>query len=638
MKRITFFSTSARRCLAAAVLLFVALLPVVGNTNTYYYRADVSVNSTGGGKVYISRESTNIYDDTADKFVSGYATTINNNSITANMFYLYAVPNTDWEFDYWGQSNRENGTYTKINGAPATGYNPEITFSGSSERNATRFYYRAFFKEQTGVVTVNVAETGRGTATITSGEESNKVGGYATLSASPDASNGIHFLGWNKSQTDTENFISENNPYTINPITDDNKGTYYAHFSPAQESIYCRIQNRATKRFLILCGKKKAGKHEKIISGRTGYDGFVFDKSLHLISEDDAKGNPMTVFLRNGFSGGVGITNRANLVANEIEYHNLVTENATSNEYQLTMVKDGNNGVRIFTSYTYTPSSGDPLTFDTYLTDDEDYDYAVMQSDASMNIYWDVYLLEKGNTEGSFGANTKADFFGNGKYGANGKYYTTMFTYFPYQLTEGVKAYYLPITGNIEDTYNQEKSEVYFTEISGTVPMESAVVLECDDVYSGSNNILIPLMASQNPGKLPGTNLLNGYISLYNQDGSGPNLEPNDKKYMFILSKIGEDLGWFYYTKDNMTPNKAFLDLREYAQTLDEHEHEARSLKFSFGKNDDDNEATGIIAPKYAEKVDGALFDLNGRRVTDGDAYGLKKGIYISNGKKIVVK
>ena len=56
-----------------------------------------------------------------------------------------------------------------------------------------------------------------------------------------------------------------------------------------------------------------------------------------------------------------------------------------------------------------------------------------------------------------------------------------------------------------------------------------------------------------------------------------------------------------------------------------------------FGKGDDD-EATGVIAPKYADQVEGPLFDLNGRRVTDGDAYSLKKGIYITNGKKIVVK
>ena len=310
-----------------------------------------------------------------------------------------------------------------------------------------------------------------------------------------------------------------------------------------------------------------------------------------------------------------------------------------------------NSGVMIYTQYKTTIDDTE-TEFNSYLTDDGG-DFVVMQSDASKNIYWDVYLLEEGTTTGSFGAYAKIDFSGNGEYGEDGKYYTTMYTYFPYQLMDGVKAYFLPLS---EESYNEEKKEVHFTEIKdGIVPRNSAVVLECQEVYdeNGTNNRLLPLttqdfqeLEKQEPSPLtyPNLNLLNGYISLYDKekdanDSNNPNKVTNDKKTMFILSKIGQDLGWFYFTNNYMTPNKAYLDLSPWEEVYHEHQNDVREIKFVFGFDDDNNgEATGVIAPKYAEEVDGPLFDLNGRRVTNGDAYGLKKGVYISNGKKIVVK
>ncbi len=278
------------------------------------------------------------------------------------------------------------------------------------------------------------------------------------------------------------------------------------------------------------------------------------------------------------------------------------------------------------------------MTHDTYLTD-EGGDYAVMQADNTKNtIYWDVFLLEEENTQGSFGANAKAEFSGNGTYGENGKYYTTMFTDFPYRLGDGVKAYYLPLS---PETYDEKNKKVHFTEIADIVPGNSAVVLECPSDYDGTNNRLFPLLPEDLPEDAPAslpypdTNLLNGYISISN-NGADPNKDVNNKSSMFILSKVDGDLGWYYYTNDYMTPNKAYLDLSPWDELYHQNERLARELRFVFGKDDDG--ATGIIAPKYAEKVDGPLFDLNGRRVADGDAYGLKKGIYVTGGKKIVVK
>ena len=598
----TFFSTPARRCLAAILLLFIALLPVTAGQNYYY--AEVSVIS-GSGSVYISKQNTSNPTETS---VNG------NNRSGSTTLFLYANPlDEDWEFQKWEvyKNNEYKSTLTQTNTSI------EIEYDGSEDR-PTSWLFKATFTPQVGAVKINVpsSESTRGTASITSNNDDNKVGGLATLLATPNAANGIHFLGWYKDINGIRTLITKDNPYTIYPITNDNKGTYYAHFSQAPENVYCRIQNTATGRFLTLCGIKAAAKTT---------DGFSFEKSLKLIYENDAKGNPMTVFLRNGFpvDGNDNIINEANLVANNIQYHNLVTENEYSTEYELTM-EETNDGVKIYTSFNGRES---------YLTD-EGGEWATMQSNPAKNIKWHVYKLD-GSDTGSFGANAKSEFSGDNNYGESGKYYTTMYTYFPYQLTEGVKAYYLPLA---EATFDKDKKEVYFTEVSGgVVPMNSAVILECSDIYDGTNNILIPLMTNQNPSEtFQDDNLLTGYISLYDESGEGPNLVENNKSTMYILSKIGQDLGWFHFSAPNMTPNKAFLDLTDHMELLEQNNINVREVKFNFGRDDD--EATGIISKRFADDVDGQLFDLNGRRVNNGNTYDLKKGIYISNGKKIVIK
>lgn len=633
----TFFSTSARRCLAAAVLLFVGMLPTLAS-NPYYYKASVKVSSecTGGGLVYINSQATaqNNREYAETGYVEGGARGDDNAS--ANL-YLYAQPTTTggaiWEFSHWEQS--ENGNdYTKIDDATSESYIPNITFNGS-RNSRTPFYYQAVFKQQTGVVKVAVAETGRGSASITSDPKENVVNGNATLTAYPDASNGIHFLGWNKAKDNTQNLITDN-PYEINPITYDKIGTYYAHFSEAPENIYCRIQNRNTGRFLMLYGNNNPTNHRT----QNRNDGFIFNGSLKLINQSEANGNPMTVFLRTGHpdQDNVSITNNANLVANDIQYTNLINQGQNTMSFIRT-----ENGVQIFTSY----KSGNNEPFNTYLTD-EGGDWAVTQADYTKNIYWDVYLLEEelfeeGNTAGSFGANAKE------QYTQNNMYYTTMYTYFPYKLLDGVKAYYLPLS---EEAYTEETNTAHFIEYDYKgadnaiiVPMKTAVVLECTapyngtDIVLGTNNKLLPLLESQNP-LLPENlstalqnNLLNGYISM-----NGGTVD-NNKSSMFILSTYNGKLGWYYSPNNNMTPNKAYLDLSEFEHLLEEHANKARSIRFTFGLHEEESgEATGIIAHKIADEVDGPLFDLNGRRVTNGDAYGLKKGIYINNGKKIIVK
>ena len=664
MKRITFFSTPARRWLAAAVLLFVALLPAMAkNTPTYYYRAYAYVspeNNPARGKVYIKENdhtepSTNDYKTSTQRNPHYKDGSLQTDAEQGSArLYFWAQAANGWVFDHWSPTNDPSTT------SISNPYIVDIKFNSEDQNRRTPFSYTAYFVRQTGVVKARVAanDEGKGSVRISNANNTSDTE-EVTIKAIPDASNGISFLGWTKDNENSTEYIPDaGSEYTISIKNHpNNEGTYYAHFSDAPEQLYCRIRNRHTKRFLTIYGNSVA-EHKRKFGDEDVQDGFDFTNSLKMTStsdEGEAIGNPMTVFLRESNSVDHYIAKNVKLKACDIYVDQLTKIGNTS--YLLTMEENPETGaVRIYTNMSANVS-GQNLNFKSYLQDEGgDKKFAVMKSADDLtdeSLDWDVYVLDENCTEGSFGAYAKSDFSGNDTYGKKNRYYTTMYTYFPYKLMDGVRAYYLL---NDKESYTVEDKTVHFTEItSGIVPKNSAVVLECLDVYDETNytsNRLRPLtnkdftdlkVNEPDPLSFPKDNFLNGYISLYDKTKNGseenpnPNKVTNNKSSMFILSKVDGDLGWFYFTAKYMTPNKAFLDLRPWENLVEQNRSLAREIKFVFGKGDDD-EATGVIAPKYADQVEGPLFDLNGRRVTDGDAYSLKKGIYITNGKKIVVK
>ena len=90
----------------------------------------------------------------------------------------------------------------------------------------------------------------------------------------------------------------------------------------------------------------------------------------------------------------------------------------------------------------------------------------------------------------------------------NGKYYTTMYTAFPYRCLDNVKAY---LVDKILDN-----GSIHLVEISdGIVPAYTAVILECSSTEAIGNRLL-PLTTDPEP--LTSTNLLKGEIWLH--DGS----------------------------------------------------------------------------------------------------------------------
>ena len=549
------------RWLGLVALMLLGMLELHA-TSTFYYKATVTPSPAGAGKVYISSSPTNSpsYQSSAQT-ITGNQRTI---GYGETALYMYAKANDNYLFSHW-----EDGDGNQVGTAGSTSYNPTIQYRSTSSGSPTTFSYKAVFLAQQGLIKVRSANEALGS--VSNSKPDNVEGDLVTLTAYPDATNGVLFLGWTK-DGGTE-YVSQVNPLVLT-ASSETKGTYTAHFSEAAEKVYVRLQNKKTGKFISFYGDNNgsgADDHMRTISGRTEKDGFKFDGCWKLISASEAQGNPETVFLRAGHAQGTGVTYGADLASHGIQYSSLIHETNTNN-YMLTLEKSGD------VYYIYTTFTGNNATMRSYFCD-EGTDWLVMKTTQDLSGFdqesaqWYVYVLDANTTEGAFGANTKS------QYTKDGKYYTTMYADFPYQCGEGVKAYYLK---HEEATYNQKLNMVFFTEVpNGTVPANMAVVLECDAVQNDFTttktvlNRLVPLTETIAPIINEGEHFLKGYVLVNNK-----NWVKNNKETMYVLS-FDKSLGFYLYSKENMTPNKAYLDTK---LALEEYT-ESQSVKFAFGRN-----------------------------------------------------
>lgn len=617
-----------QRCLCMMLFVFVGVGSAMANTQTFYYAANAYVSPTGSGKVYVSSTATNspAYKNPPAS-TSGNQRTVGYGEVT---LYYYAQANDGYIFDHWadsdGQAISTSSSYT------AQG----LQFRSTSSGSPTTFNYYAVFKAQTGWIQVKSADESKGSVTIDNTENSPEEGhNNVTLTAIPDVANGVMFMGWKKNNTG--DYISTNNPYTLT-VSDDTKGTYYAYFSEPATKVYIRLKNNKTKRFLSFYGNGNISDHTRDFDTyKNVKDGFIFNGSFKMIDATDAQGNPSTVFLRSGHAQGTGVTIGADFSAHGVAYSSLVGANTSQNngKYMLTMEGDGSS-VRIYTTYKVTVGSGwtaQSQNLPTYLCD-EGGDYAVMKTiqglseEEQSTAEWTLYSLDETTTAGAFGANAKEKYT---KVGEDGKqyYYTTMYTDFPYQLLDGVNAYFL--------VFNEEftgiTDRVVFTQVEGDkVAANTAVILECPAVQNDIEsdivtNRLLPLTKDYPAETVnPGLNFLKGYISV-----NGSTVDNKDQFY--ILSAKQGVLG-FYHSRTNMTPNKAYLDVRVSDQNVVE-EH-AKNVTFCFGLPDEEIEGVTtdiVLSNEIVDEADDAIYDLQGRKVKHPT-----NGIYIRDGKKYVIK
>ena len=225
--------------------------------------------------------------------------------------------------------------------------------------------------------------------------------------------------------------------------------------------------------------------------------------------------------------------------------------------------------------------------------------------------------------------NDKADITKEGYY-----YYATLKLPFAVDLTSAVDAngtnYDLTVL-KCEEPKNTVGEEVKLTEIpsdliiDNTLPRETPVILRMGNQKSAAYNdtqitlYLQPALAQN----IITTTGLKG--SLGKKKFTDAEYDPSTNANFFILGKKTDGRVKFYYMSNQvLAANKAYY---VYNGTTP-----AKSLVFRF---DDDNISTGISLPETIETSgDAVIYDLSGRRVA-GTA---KKGVYIRNGKKYIVK
>lgn len=633
------------------MLIGMFFVAIDAGATSYYYFARANADLSAGGRVYVSSTQTNnpVYQD-APMVIRGSGEGIG--SYDQNL-YFYATNNVGYTFKGW----RNSSGSIESTSIPYK-VTKEINSRNQNDNYRTRVIYTAVFEEVQGLVQAYTTNASRGTVTIS--KENNVIGDNVTITAIPDASQGIKFLGWKLSNSEDAPFVTTESPYTI---TVSGPAVYYAFFTEPAQMVYCVLKNKGSGRYLSLYGDGAASEHKTDVTvqipvaGNKTFnvlDGYDFNNGLKMLDESKAIGNPMTVFKRK--STAVGNTEVGDLATDVYmtsgDLHLAISVAAlTGKSNQDIIFEQQNNGsFRVYVNITNNVTYGFntySVTSPSYLYDaGDDFVHLRSTNDMSANdekgTYWDIYFLTEDQVEGAFGANAKS------KYTQGGMYYTTMYAPFAYKLLDGVNAYYLPMS---KDSYKEETNTVVFQKIAsgGIVPANTAVILECQNADDPTRNRLLPV---SDETTITGTShqLLKGYTQLYSRDTKKQNTIANGN-LRYVLSIKNDKLGFYHYSGSNMNPNKAFLELPapldELAAYLAEHndgENLAKTVTFSFGDPDivAPSDPTGIeLSDQMVDEDDSTpVYNLNGTKVAEGRAAEnmLRPGVYVKKGKKFVVK
>ncbi len=602
-------------------LLFCFFFSIVGVINAlaftppsyYAYRTNLTVSPTGSGSVYASYTSNYFVDDhtrdeTPTTSSKSYDAVIlsRNNAITMN---LHAEAEDGYRFVRWENAN---GNTVGGGSAPSESlvyspgsasrewvsgiFNPVYRYTGFKE-----FNYKAIFREA-GSLTVKVADENKTVGSAYVKEESYEEGDEVTLVATN--AGGSELSGWAFDYWELNGQkVSESEEFKVTVPAEN--VTYIAHFIKASDEYYCLIRNKGTGRYLKL--SKVIDNYSVTINEQNKTFTSNFNDALTLVSGDAATppiSDPGCVFIVSGFESGTNGVKNTTLISQAIPFGNA-------------------KGSRIITRpIAFNPVSSGVFTISTpYKYKNEDYECYFRDNNGTFDVHpdlagnnsqWEIITLNN--------ASIGSKYFGltpNSRMKKEGKYYTTFYTTFPYQLKgEGMKAYY------VDDESVQEKNGSYVVEckeIEGDiVPGWFPVIIECNGTTADANKILPLMPTSTKPESLVGvTNHLMGYIKV--QDG-----EKTGNGRMFVLS-VGEKSGLGLY---KLKQGTAMADNKVYVELTEEGVANAKNVTFSFSAPTAIKE---VVMPDDNTSRD--IYDLQGRRVSNPS-----NGIYIVNGKKIVVK
>lgn len=280
--------------------------------------------------------------------------------------------------------------------------------------------------------------------------------------------------------------------------------------------------------------------------------------------------------------------------------------------YYIQVTDMGDGTYRLWADY-----SKDGVTATRYMRDCDDTsgDFSYVTTEAAISKGWNWRLIPVTSEDQQYLGLVPE--FKNG-----GKGYTSFYAGIPVKLSSGMKAY-------VVDSETDETCTL--KDIGNEIPAKTPVVIECAG-DNASDNKLTPLESSS---ASVGTNCLEGVMFCYPVLGrnKGKDVEKRDNPYwktvdydVSSMRILGEEDGKLVFETgdedlDYMPANKAYLAVPLSAAAV--------------LTTDGSTAIQGVKTETTAEQTKG-IFTLNGVRLPDNAT--LQKGVYIKDGKKIVIQ
>ena len=470
----------------------------------YYFKVTATAQPTGAGKVYVASSKETAPADGDAKWkdeAEGTGSEYSIGEAASKEFWLYAKPAEGYLFDKWTKADGTTEVSRQKN--TSTG---SLTSSSKDQRNPAEYGYIAHFSKAGDVYVVSEDET-IGTAGID--KPKNTVGDAVTLTAYPDMFSGT-FKAWTKDGK----VVSTQNPYTFT-VDEASKGKYVATFTKIDmqnKGFYCYVHNVKFKHSLGLMG----------ISDKTvSRDNRYLKNSIMLLEDgsDIMRSSPAFVLKLTGSPDGFG-----GLIDANLEAQGMGSKTISGKTFTFT-----NKGDHLYIYGSAGTTTAYMIDFADTKTQEEHFGTVyhpglfngANEDDASF--HWVVTPISELSKDFCFGAmpspKTKDE---------AGKYYTTMYTKFPYRCLDGVKAY---VVSSVDATAHK----VVLSEIkSGEVPSGTPVVLECNSTKPVENRLL-PLV--EEPAAIAEPNLLKGEIWLKDENKTEDEYRTKfDSQTMLVLS------------------------------------------------------------------------------------------------------
>jgi hypothetical protein len=276
----------------------------------------------------------------------------------------------------------------------------------------------------------------------------------------------------------------------------------------------------------------------------------------------------------------------------------------TGNKLQV-QITSGSEGYQFWGSYSgITVYIGDaenkkPRTDDEYLT------WSYIKEAGSKNRYWKLLAID--NSTHYIGIKPDCQ--------AAGAYWGSMKAGFSFKLhSSGMEAYYVDAVDNSSFNLKKWDQEV--------IPASMPVVIKCSS-NDPAKNIIKPVTDS---GSKPGTNYLDGSYF----DNGATNHVNRVAYNSTTMRTLGEDGGKLVFktaSSDDLTDGKYCVHNKAYLM----------NVPSSASSTLVEGSGTGIQSLKQdIKKADDAIYTLNGVRLQKGVTP--RPGVYIQNGKKVVIK